>query len=458
VTPAEFKKAQRLLQGARVVAEWAKAPSADEVRAKDEVRLLDHAALVQPVTEDEKAMVAAILDRVGPDQAAAAFARLWREGRSAPEELMDLSGPAPAAPKPRGEFGAAVWYAINVGRAGRAEARWLLPKICDAGGITKDGIGAIRVQEDETFVQIAVALAPRFGEGMELEPGVTLRRIAGEPNLDAPVKPRAKPREGKPHEPRGDRKVYTPKPLRIDEGEAEFAAAPAAAPAPVRSAAPAPRPLREDSAPVPRKPYDPDRKPFDPDRKPFVKRDTVAKPYAKRDDTPKSYAKPHATLDDAPKPYAKRTDAAKPYAKAADAPRKPYVKRDDAAAKPYAKRDGDAPKSYPKRDDAAAKPYAKPADGDRKPFVKRADATKPAARRAEGEAPKPRWQPPKSGGADARPPRPKAAAAAGGKPAFGKAAGSKSHTKPAFGKKPAPRPADPSDTSKRFVPPKKPQG
>ncbi|MCA3444839.1 MAG: DEAD/DEAH box helicase [Rhodobacter sp.] len=468
VTPAEFKKAQRLLQGARVVAEWAKAPSADEVRVKDEVRLLDHAALVQPVTEDEKAMVAAILDRVGPDQAAAAFARLWREGRSAPEELMDLSGPAPAAPKPRGEFGASVWYAINVGRAGRAEARWLLPKICDAGGITKDGIGAIRVQEDETFVQIAVALAPRFGEGMELEPGVTLRRIAGEPNLDAPVKPRAKPREAKPHEPKADRKVYTPKPLRVDEGEAEFAAAPAAAPAPVRSAAPAPRPLREDSAPVPRKPYDPDRKPFDPDRKPFVKRDTVAKPYAKRDDAPKSYAKPHATRDDAPKPYAKRTDAAKPYAKAADAPRKPYVKRDDAAAKPYAKRDGDAPKSYPKRDDApksnakrddaAAKPYAKPADSDRKPYVKRDGTAKPAARRAEGEAPKPRWQPPKSGGADARPPRPKAAAAAGGKPAFGKAAGSKSHTKPAFGKKPAPRPADPSDTSKRFVPPKKPQG
>ncbi len=34
VTPAEFKKAQRLLQGAKVVAEWAKAPSADEVPAQ----------------------------------------------------------------------------------------------------------------------------------------------------------------------------------------------------------------------------------------------------------------------------------------------------------------------------------------------------------------------------------------------------------------------------------------
>ncbi|MCA3450345.1 MAG: DEAD/DEAH box helicase [Rhodobacter sp.] len=451
VTPSEFKKAQRLLQGARVVAEWAKAPSADEVRARDEVRLLDHAALVQPVTDDEQAMVAAILDRVGPEQAAAAFARLWRDGRSAPEELMDLSGPAPAAPKPRGEFGASAWYAINVGRSGRAEARWLLPKICDAGGITKDGIGAIRVQEDETFVQIAVALAPRFGEGMELEPGVTLRRIAGEPNLDAPVKPRASPRDAKPNGPKGDRKVYTPKPLREDTGDMP----PAPAPAPARSTAPAPRPLRDDSGPAPRKPHDPDRKPFDPDRRPFPKRDAAPKPHARR--------------DDAPKPYSRRAEAdPAPYARAADAPRKAYAKRADAAPKPMAKRDGDAPKSYARRDDAP-KPYAKradadrrpaakPADGDRKPFVKRADAAKPAARRAEDAAPKPRWQPPKSAGADARPPRQKAAAAAGGKPAFGKAAGSKSHTKPAFGKKPAPRPADPSDTSKRFVPPKKPRG
>ena len=377
VTQSEFKKAQRLLQGAKVVAEWAKAPSADEVRARDEVRLLDHPALMQPVTDDEKAMVAAILDRVGPDQAAAAFARLWREGRSAPEELMDSAGPAPSAPKPR---------------------------------------------------------------------------------------------DTKAHEPKAERKVYTPKPVRVDVGEAEFAAAPAAAaaPAPVRSAAPAPRPLREDSSPAPRKPYDPDRKPFDPDRKPFPKRDTAAKPYAKRDDAPKPYAKPYAKRDEAPKPYAKRADAAKPYAKAADAPRKPYVKRDEAAAKPFAKRDGDAPKSYAKRDDApksfakrtnaAAKPYAKPADGDRKPYVKRDDAAKPYAKRAEGDGAAPRWQPPKSGGAAARPARSAEGDAPRGKPGFNKAAGTKSHGKPAFAKKPAPRPVDPSDTSKRFVPPKKPRG
>ena len=357
VAPSEFKKAQRLLQGAKVVAEWAKPPSADDVIGKDEVRLLEHAALNTPVTADEAAVVASLLERFGPEQVAAAFVRIWREGRSAPEELMDASGAAPVAPKPREEFGASVWYAISVGRSGRAEARWLLPKICDAGGITKDGIGAIRVQEDETFVQIAVGLADRFGDGMEIEPGVVLTRIDGEPNLDAPVKPRAKPRDTKPA---AERKAYTPRPLREDEGEAHRPAAAAETVAPPPRAY-APRPLREeDGAGKPR-----DAAP----RKPYVKRDDAEKkPYAKRDDA-------------ASKPYARREDGpAKPWVKRDDAAKKPYVKREDGPAKPWAKRDDAAPKPYARREDGPSKPYAKRDDAAKKPYVKR-DEVRSAARR-----------------------------------------------------------------------------
>ena len=233
VTPAEFKKAQRLLQGAKVVAEWAKAPSADEVRARDEVRLLEHpVAGRSPSSEDERAMADAILARVGPEQAAAAFARLWREGRSAPEELMDASGArAGRAQAARGirrrRSGSPSRSAARAGprRAGFCRRSAM------RGGITKDGIGAIRVQEDETFVQIAVADAGKFGAGMELEPGVTLRRIEGEPDLDAPVKPRAKPREAKPYE--GKAKVYVPKALPDDHAPRA-----AAAPAPLPPSAP----------------------------------------------------------------------------------------------------------------------------------------------------------------------------------------------------------------------------
>ena len=467
VSPAEFKKAQRLLQGAKVVAEWAKAPSAEEVSTRDDMRLLDHPALTADVGDDS-AMAAIVLERFGAEQAAAAFVRLWREGRSAPEVLQDVGAAAPAA-RERSEFGESVWFSVSVGRAGRAEARWLLPKICDGGGITKNEIGAIRVQENETFVQIGKAVAAKFGKTLELEAGVVMTRMDGEPSMDrpernfsdrterterAPARPAAKPRaaprrdEGEaPRAPRADKPAYVPKPPR----------------------------LVEDTPPTGfDKPWAPRD---DQEAKPFAPREEVRKPYAKRDDGPAK--KPYAARSDAaPKPYAKREEGAMPYVKRDDAVAKPYakredgakpyVRREDSAAKPYVKRE-DGAKPYASREDNAAKPYAKRDDAGAKPYAKREDGAKPYAKRdaAPGGDPaaKPRWAAggkpagaaPRStgfkshgGGAasDARPAR-----AAGFKShssegkSFGKPAG-----KPAFAK---PKGAPATDTSKRFVPPKK---
>ncbi len=445
VSPAEFKKAQRLLQGAKVVAEWAKAPSAEEVSAKDDMRLLDHPALTADVGDDAT-MAAIVLERFGPAQAAAAFVRLWREGRSAPEVLQDVNAAAPAA-RERGEFGEAVWFTVSVGRAGRAEARWLLPKICDAGSITKNEIGAIRVQENETFVQIGKAVAAKFGKVLELEAGVVMTRIEGEPSMDRPErnfdralarpvsKPRPAPRrdaDEPPRAPRADKPAYVPKPPR----------------------------LVEDTPPTG----------FD---KPWAPRDDQeAKPLAAREDAPR---KAYAKRDDGPakKPYAPRSDAApKPYAKREDFGAKPYAKRDDAGAKPYARREDSAAKPYAKREEGA-KPYARREDSAAKPYVKREDAAKPYSKRdavpGGDAAAKPRWAAggkpagaaPRSagfkshGGGAASDTRPTRAAgfkshASEGKPAgkpFGKPAG-----KPAFAK---PKGAPATDTSKRFVPPKK---
>lgn len=96
-----------------------------------------------------------------------------------------------------------------MGHTGRAEARWLLPKICEAGNITKDGIGAIRVREDETFVQISEELASRFGPQSELEPDLTMTRLEGQPSLDrpAPSFSRDKPRHNA--KPSGPRKEFS---------------------------------------------------------------------------------------------------------------------------------------------------------------------------------------------------------------------------------------------------------
>lgn len=188
VTPSEQKKAQRLLKTARLEASWGPAPTADDVRASDDARILEHPALLE-VPGSEAGLAQLLLDQAGADHVAAAFIRLWRENRPAPEELTVQLGGAPeaAAPRERADFGDAAWFSLSVGHTGRAEARWLLPKICEAGGITRDGIGAIRVRQDETFVQIAAALAPRFGAETLLEDGLSMRRLEGQPDLDRPA-------------------------------------------------------------------------------------------------------------------------------------------------------------------------------------------------------------------------------------------------------------------------------
>ncbi len=436
VAPSEFKKAQRLLQGAKVVAEWGPAPSAEDVTTRDDVRMLEHPALVAGLG-DEATMVGQLLERFGPEAVAAGFVRIWREGRSAPEVLSETSGPkADSAPKERGEFGASIWFSLSVGRSGRAEARWLLPKICDAGGIAKDGIGAIRVQEDITFVQIAEGAAGRFGQMMELEQGLIMERIAGEPSLDRPERaPRKTPvraerpeREERPE--RAEKPAYTPKPARVvDEDEAPRKAwSPVAD---VVDAAPAMAAERAPKAYVKRE--DADRRPAAP------------KPYAKRDD---AGAKPYAAKPYAAKPYAKRDDAAKPYAP-----------RDESAPKPRWAAGADKPAGagfksagYKSQGAAAGKPAR--AAG----FKSHASEGAPYKPKADGEGVEKRTYAPR--GDDAKPyaKKPGFAKPAYAKDGPAKSGGFKSNAsegKKPFGKpKPAAPRLDAKDTSQRFVPPK----
>jgi ATP-dependent RNA helicase DeaD len=442
-TPADFRKAQRLLREAKVEALWGKPPSADEVQAREDERLLDHPYLDAPAG-DEAAVAEAILTRYGAEQAAAAFVRLWREGRAAPEVLSDMAdAPPPAPPRPRGEFGPSVWFSLPVGHEGRAEARWLLPKLCDAGRVGKDAIGAIRVQATETWVQIAAPMADRFADGMEIGPGLPLTRLAAEPvpaarSAYAGAGPAAAPR--RPHSPRegeAPRKPYRP---RDDEAPRKPSAPKDAA------AARKPYPAREGEAP--RKAWPP--RDGDAPRRPWTPREG---------DAPRKRDKPR-NEDGAPrKPYVPRDP---------DAPRKPYAARDgEASRKPYIPRDGEAPrKPYAPRDGEgqARKPRAaRDGEGAGRPFTPR-DPGAPRRPRDDasaegGEAPrKPRWKggkPPadRPAGGDKPAFKPKSAgfkSHGGGPGKPPRAAGFKSHKSP----RPAAPPADPRDTSRRFTPPK----
>ena len=285
VTPRTRAKASRILQSAAIAAEWGTAPSADDVRAKDVDRLMAAPVWDEVPEGDDAAMAARLAAERDPQALAAALVSFWRERHSAPEEISAGPGAASEARTPRApsEFGASVWFRVSKGRRDRAEAKWLLPKICQAGGITRTEVGAIRIGDAASYVQIAEGAVKKFmaelgREGL-IEDGLFATRMDGAPSADdiayIPAHKAGKP----PRAPRKDSDGYAPgaerpAPYKAAERPAPYKAAERPAPyksaerpAPYKAAErPAPykaaeRPLPHDAAPDAAKPkkktYDP---------------------------------------------------------------------------------------------------------------------------------------------------------------------------------------------------------
>jgi ATP-dependent RNA helicase DeaD len=113
-----------------------------------------------------------MLEARGPEAMAAAFARLARGRLPDPEDVQDAPPPRPpreerGAPVPRGRGAdGAVWFRLDVGRAGNADPKWIIPYLCRRGHITKAEIGAIRIMAQETRVEIAGHAAGRFAAAL----------------------------------------------------------------------------------------------------------------------------------------------------------------------------------------------------------------------------------------------------------------------------------------------------
>ncbi|KQZ96063.1 DEAD/DEAH box helicase [Mesorhizobium sp. Root157] len=210
------RRTERLLQNAGITPEWASPPSADEVIRRDNERMLEDPAFTQPIRDEEREFVATLLERHGAEQVAAAFLRFSRAGRSAPEYLSEPAPFKPSAekgersyrdeqPSRRDDFGDSVWFSLSVGRRQNAEPRWLIPMLCRTGGITKREIGAIKMQPEESFVQIAADSADRFvaaiGPDRKVQGNIVVKRLNALPDLTragyAPPPSDRKPHRGK---------------------------------------------------------------------------------------------------------------------------------------------------------------------------------------------------------------------------------------------------------------------
>lgn len=201
VPPAARKKAERLLGWAKLKADWGAAPSAEDVTERDDARMLASSDWEGEVESTNRATVDALSEKFSAEQLAAAYVRLYRTRLSAPEELSDVSAP----PKPRAAFGASTWFSLEGGRGTNAEPRRLLPMICKMGGISREDVGAIRIQPSASLIEIRDSAVPVFlaaiGPQMTMEGGAAIKQFQGTPNFERGA-PGGKGKSAKPGKPK----------------------------------------------------------------------------------------------------------------------------------------------------------------------------------------------------------------------------------------------------------------
>jgi len=334
-------RANRLLRDAKLQAEWAEAPSSDDVRARDRERLMADPILTEEIDEAMKVDTDALLEKFTAEQLAAAFLRARLATPPSAEDL--LSGPAAQNDrperKPRENFKASVWFRLSAGRKAKAEPRWLLPLICRLGHVTKREIGSIQIGETETRFEIDAEHADRFAKALA-ENGGGENNIRVSPD-DGSEMQRAGPNDG-PTDAR------TPK-MRHREKSRH-------------------RETDTDGYPINRNRDDAAPRSYE-DRKPHDQRERDGETGGDRGADKPRYDK---------KPYEKKAYGdKKPFGdKNPYGDKKPYEKKSFGDKKPYGKKaDGDRPfKGKPKPDyDRADSPVG----GDDKPWEKKPRADKP---------------------------------------------------------------------------------
>jgi len=191
VPPARRKHAERLLGFARIRADWRSPPTADDIRKLDHDRLLQ--TIVQSVSEtdgeleSDRALAKELMAQKSPEEIATALVRSHRAKLPAAEDVKEVAGgktaPLERDYRPKHDRGGdrpprdgqapvpsftapenTVWFRAAVGRADKADPKWLIPEICRQGAVSKRHLGAIRIFDNETKFEVDQKEAEKFAD------------------------------------------------------------------------------------------------------------------------------------------------------------------------------------------------------------------------------------------------------------------------------------------------------
>jgi ATP-dependent RNA helicase DeaD len=185
------RNVETMLRNARIDAEWIDPPVPEQIRARDQERLLE--SLMTPVEaeEDDRLLAAQLMEKLPPEAIAAALVRTLRTDMPAPEDILPSGARDDRSEQgPRAGFEGSTWFMINAGRRHNADPRWLLPLICRYGHVNRGEIGAIRVAANESYFEVSQRATPGFIKA--------LRRAVIAPEDQGLLIEQAQPRDAAP--------------------------------------------------------------------------------------------------------------------------------------------------------------------------------------------------------------------------------------------------------------------
>jgi ATP-dependent RNA helicase DeaD len=246
---ARQRKAHLLLRDANLKAVWSGPPTIEEIRKLDRERMMQDPALQTPPDEEDLVMARELLAERTAEEVCASLLHFYRARLPAIEEVSDpgdiatgreARAPREYAPSDRaaparrersersGEDGPArphkghgipggVWFRLDIGRTKNADPKWLMPMLCRKGEISRQEVGAIRIFDNETKVEIAASVADQFainirkpgGENIRVERLEEFERRRG--SNDAPAGEAPAQAERAPRKPAGEARDYSAK-------------------------------------------------------------------------------------------------------------------------------------------------------------------------------------------------------------------------------------------------------
>lgn len=238
------RRTERLLHDAKVEAEWRLPPTANEIEAALNAKLMASDVFETPAETSGKTLADALLQSFSAEQLASAVVHLTRATDSAPEILQDPGAQSQHKPgKSRGErydpdrdfpredrrgrrehggrsgsdFPDGQWIKLGVGRKKKADPKWLIPMLCKSGGFSRNSIGAIRISPDATHVELKPDAAQRLmdaaGEAQIIDKSIWVGRA------DGPEAAPSRPRQRDNSKPKSKKKVRRPSTGKFSENK-----------------------------------------------------------------------------------------------------------------------------------------------------------------------------------------------------------------------------------------------